>query len=150
VFEKILANEMFALIVVGTVVGQVLMVEVFGPFAQTQGLSWQDWLGSIGIGVFSLVWGLVVRCIPVNYESGRIDIPADTFAGAHLDLPDDQARGRLQLEQVRVVPVAARGSNQQQDEKVPSQQSPLLADQGNNSSNSVQVEARPDSVLVHS
>jgi hypothetical protein len=53
------------------------MVELFGDFAKTVGLTWQMWLGSVVIGLFSLPWGVLVRLVPVDYEAGRINLQFD-------------------------------------------------------------------------
>lgn len=68
-----------------------MMVELFGGFAQTEGLSWEMWLCCIFIGFWSLPWGALVRLIPVDYEAGRIKVDPSAFEGAELDKPDDLA-----------------------------------------------------------
>jgi len=89
VFDHFFENWLFSTILVGTIGFQILMVEVFGSFADTTGLSWSLWICSIVIGFFSIPFGFFVRVIPVNSEWGRISIPEDTFLGAKLEGCDD-------------------------------------------------------------
>lgn len=83
VFENFFDNSTFSMVILLSAGFQVLMVEVFGDFAKTTGLTWQMWVGSIVIGFMSLPWGVVIRLIPVNYESGRIilDFDKGTYIG---------------------------------------------------------------------
>jgi len=85
VFENFFQNSIFSLVILFTLVMQVLMVELFGPFAETEPLSFIEWMFTIGIGFLSLPLGHVIRCIPVDYYVGSIDIHPDTFKGAKLD-----------------------------------------------------------------
>eukprot|EP01027_Heterolobosea_sp_BB2_P011325 GEZU01016496.1.p1 GENE.GEZU01016496.1~~GEZU01016496.1.p1 ORF type:complete len:1059 (-),score=425.58 GEZU01016496.1:268-3444(-) len=48
-----------------TAVVQALIVEFGGRFTHTTGLTWYQWLITIGIASLSLPLGLIVRCIPV-------------------------------------------------------------------------------------
>jgi len=67
-----------------TVFMQILMVEVFGDFAETTGLTITEWLSTIGLGALSLPVGFLLRLIPIDPTHGRITIPPRTFEGANL------------------------------------------------------------------
>jgi len=105
VWQGFFSNWLFPAIIIGTVGGQILMVEAFGSFASTTGLTWKLWVLSVICGLFSLPLGVIVRFIPVDFQSGEIDIPPSTFAGAQLDRPDDEVM--FQLDEVRTEPPSA-------------------------------------------
>lgn len=96
VFENFFDNYIFNVILLVTIFFQALMVEVFGAFAQTEGLTWEMWLSCIFIGTWSLPVGMLIRFIPVNYEAGRIHVPPETFDGAMLERPDDEVHFELE------------------------------------------------------
>ena len=56
-FSGLFSNGMFSGILVVTVFFQVLMVEVFGDFAQTTGLDYKQWLTTIAVGFISIPVG---------------------------------------------------------------------------------------------
>eukprot|EP01006_Ploeotia_vitrea_P037291 TRINITY_DN66112_c9_g7_i1.p1 TRINITY_DN66112_c9_g7~~TRINITY_DN66112_c9_g7_i1.p1 ORF type:complete len:996 (+),score=611.06 TRINITY_DN66112_c9_g7_i1:224-3211(+) len=91
VFKGFFANHMFASIILITVFFQALMVQLFGDFAETEGLNAVEWFSTIGIGALSLPWGFATRFIHVDAEDGMITIPKDTFKGANLDKSEDDA-----------------------------------------------------------
>jgi len=85
IFEGVFTNWVFWMILIISVGLQILMVEVFGPFVETEPLPWQEWLICIAFGAASLVMGVILRLIPVNVDWGRVGPPAGAFAR---DLPE--------------------------------------------------------------
>jgi len=77
IFEKFFDNWIFTYVLVGTLIMQTLMVEVFGSFASTTGLTWAQWLACIGLGFLSLPTGVLVRLYPVDVTAGQIHDPND-------------------------------------------------------------------------
>lgn len=66
---------------------QILMVEVFGPFAKTAPLNWVQWLSCVAIGFTSIPWGFLVRLIKVETTDGQINVNPKEFEIA--PFPDD-------------------------------------------------------------
>mmetsp|Transcript_19164 Transcript_19164/g.31364 ORF Transcript_19164/g.31364 Transcript_19164/m.31364 type:complete len:1035 (+) Transcript_19164:346-3450(+) len=64
VFQGIFDNAIFGVVLLVTVVFQILIVQVAGPFFDTIPLSWQLWLICVGIASLSLPTGVIVRLIP--------------------------------------------------------------------------------------
>ena len=46
------------------VVGQIIIVYFGGPVFKTEPLSGGEWAASVLIGVFTLLWGFVIRILP--------------------------------------------------------------------------------------
>ncbi|KAJ8447578.1 hypothetical protein Cgig2_031191 [Carnegiea gigantea] len=65
VFKGVLKNHLFMGIIGGTFVLQVIIIEFLGKFTKTVGLSWQLWLISICIGLFSWPLAIIGKFIPV-------------------------------------------------------------------------------------
>ncbi len=105
VFEGLFTNYMFGMILLITVFVQVIMVEFFGDFAQTTGLTWSEWLSSIGIGAISIPIGFLVRLIPVDHTAGRIEVKPRTFEGAVWE--KDTPGGETEMAATRSAPAAA-------------------------------------------
>uniref|UniRef100_A0A6A7G4K6 Calcium-transporting ATPase n=1 Tax=Hirondellea gigas TaxID=1518452 RepID=A0A6A7G4K6_9CRUS len=76
-FARIFDNRMFSYIFVFIVALQVLMVEVFGAFAKTVGLTSSQWGICIALGVLSIPWGFVLHFIPVNVNHGFIQTKSE-------------------------------------------------------------------------
>jgi len=85
IFDGVFTNWVFIGIMVISVALQILMVEVFGPFVETDPLSGEEWGVCIGLGGLSLVVGFILRCIPVDVDWGRIAPPEGAFTR---DLPE--------------------------------------------------------------
>jgi len=85
VFQGLFTNWMFLLILFIIAGLQILMVEVFGPFAKTEPLTWQEWLICVAFGFGSLPVGFLLRAIPVDEEWGRVGPPPEAFKK---DLPE--------------------------------------------------------------
>ncbi|XP_057852150.1 calcium-transporting ATPase 10, plasma membrane-type [Cryptomeria japonica] len=66
VFHDILRNWVFIAVLSSTVVFQVIIIEFLGSLANTTPLSWNQWLGSILIGLFSMPVAMLVKKIPVS------------------------------------------------------------------------------------
>jgi len=87
VFAGLHTNKVFAVVMFFTLGMQIMMVELFGSFAETTGLTWDYWLISIGFGALSLPWGAIVRMVPVNYEHGMTDPDPNDFKGVDFNDP---------------------------------------------------------------
>uniref|UniRef100_A0A8C4XYJ0 Calcium-transporting ATPase n=1 Tax=Gopherus evgoodei TaxID=1825980 RepID=A0A8C4XYJ0_9SAUR len=67
VFEGIFSNAIFCAITAGTLILQILIVEVGGkPFSCTE-LTVEQWLWSLFLGIGTLLWGQLITTIPNNY-----------------------------------------------------------------------------------
>jgi len=71
VFHGFFNNLLFILIIIFTIIVQCVLVQYGGQSVRTVPLTWQQHLICIGIGAFSLIWGVVVKLIlPVRlFES---------------------------------------------------------------------------------
>ncbi|KAJ7567704.1 hypothetical protein O6H91_01G002500 [Diphasiastrum complanatum] len=65
IFEGILQNRMFCAVLFVTTILQVMIVEFLKRFFKTTRLSWRYWLVCLGIGFTSLIFGLLIKLIPV-------------------------------------------------------------------------------------
>lgn len=68
VFRDIFSSWVFVAVMITTVGFQIVIVELFGTFADTVPLSWTLWLASILLGAGSLLVAVVIKCIPVSVE----------------------------------------------------------------------------------
>ncbi|KAJ4462325.1 ion-transporting P-type ATPase [Paratrimastix pyriformis] len=66
IFAGMLQAKLFLVILVVIVAMQVLMVELFGAFAQTEPLDYRLWLVSVGLGLCSIPWGVLTRLIKIR------------------------------------------------------------------------------------
>ncbi|KAI4810310.1 hypothetical protein KUCAC02_019149 [Chaenocephalus aceratus] len=64
VFEGILKNTIFCVILLGTLLAQILIVQFGGSAFSCVALNWQQWLICACLGLGSLLWGQVVSSIP--------------------------------------------------------------------------------------
>lgn len=78
VFRGFFDNYVFVAVMGGTVIMQVLMVTLFGPFVKTVPLTWQEWLICVGLGATSIVWGVFVRLFKVDLNDGFIEFNKDS------------------------------------------------------------------------
>ena len=67
VFENIFDNSMFWFIVIGTIIVQLIIVEIGGEIMETTRLSWGEIGLSILIGFMCMVFQLVARTVPGNW-----------------------------------------------------------------------------------
>ena len=67
VFENIFDNSMFWFIVIGTIIVQLIIVEIGGEIMETTRLSWGEIGLSILIGFMCMVFQLLARTIPGNW-----------------------------------------------------------------------------------
>ena len=58
---------MFLVIVLITIIMQVVMVQVGGKAVKTFPLDWEQNLICISIGAGELIWGLILKFIPVRF-----------------------------------------------------------------------------------
>ncbi|XP_015278697.1 PREDICTED: plasma membrane calcium-transporting ATPase 1-like [Gekko japonicus] len=67
VFEGIFTNAIFCCVVLGTLIVQVIIVQIGGkPFSCAE-LSLDQWLWSVFLGVGTLLWGQLIISIPNRY-----------------------------------------------------------------------------------
>lgn len=65
VFKGIWTSKVFIYVIAGTVIVQVLLVEICGSFTSTVHLSWHRWLLCVAFGVVSMPLAAIIKCIPV-------------------------------------------------------------------------------------
>jgi hypothetical protein len=75
VFAGFFNNPLFLLILLSTMAVQYLMVEYGGASVRTISISTELHLKCMGIGAFSLIWGLIVKaCLPVSlFEKMKVE-----------------------------------------------------------------------------
>ncbi|XP_058860823.1 plasma membrane calcium-transporting ATPase 1-like isoform X2 [Acipenser ruthenus] len=66
VFESIYKNPIFCGVVLGTFVFQIIIVELGGKPFSCSGLTIDQWLWCVFIGVGELLWGQLISAIPTN------------------------------------------------------------------------------------
>lgn len=64
IFKNIFHNQIFIIIQIVVIFGQIAIVEFGGVAFGTVGLSWQQWLTTVLIGSLSLPIGVIIRLIP--------------------------------------------------------------------------------------
>merc|ERR1719198_856338 len=64
VFAGIFTNKLFIIIAVGTILVQIMLVELTGRAFMVKSLSIEQWMWCFFFGFSELVWGQVVLCIP--------------------------------------------------------------------------------------
>jgi P-type Ca2+ transporter type 2B len=67
VFSGIFRNGLFVFVVILTFVVQMTMVEVGGVAIKTHALDMDQNLVCIAIGSFELVWGVIIKFMPLKY-----------------------------------------------------------------------------------
>ncbi|KAF4042137.1 Cation transporting ATPase C-terminal domain [Phytophthora infestans] len=75
VFNGLVANPLFIMIVLITLFVQVLLAEFGGDFIKTSGISFTHWLICFGFGALSLPVGIIMRLIPVTESPGAFANP---------------------------------------------------------------------------
>lgn len=108
IFEGLQRNPIFIGIWIGTFVGQIIIVQLADVAFATKGLTLEQWLWCVFLGVGVLLWGQIVTCIPTHAlpknicswghgeeEEEIIDDTADTAS------PNEGVRGRGQILWVR-------------------------------------------------
>lgn len=96
VFEGFFDNWIFSAVMFFTVVLQIMMIELFGSFAQTTGLTWAQWGASIGLGALALPWGIFVRLVHVDNSDGQIQIDPKEFEVAPFPGDQEDSAGMIQ------------------------------------------------------
>ena len=79
VFENVFTNPMFWLIVLGTIIVQLVIVEIGGEVMKTASLSWSHIAFSLVIGILTLIYQQLVRTVPGNWF---IDLNSKKDGGA--------------------------------------------------------------------
>jgi len=79
VFVGIHRNTMFWIIIIISVIAQILLVQIFGEFAQTVPLRWIDWGYCIVWGAGTILWHQLVVTIPVNLTQGIQTVDSETL-----------------------------------------------------------------------
>ncbi|XP_066921379.1 plasma membrane calcium-transporting ATPase 1-like [Clytia hemisphaerica] len=64
VFHNFMANKLFSVIVIGTLLFQILLVEFFGRAFSVTSLTIEQWMWCMFLGFTELLWGQVVVSIP--------------------------------------------------------------------------------------
>ncbi|KAL3668044.1 hypothetical protein V7S43_006914 [Phytophthora oleae] len=77
VFNGLVANPLFIMIIFITLIVQVLLAELGGDFIKTSGISFTHWLVCIGLGALSLPVGVIMRFIPVQESPDAFANPND-------------------------------------------------------------------------
>ncbi|OMJ17683.1 Calcium-transporting ATPase PAT1 [Smittium culicis] len=65
-FKGITKNKYFLMVVIGTIIAQILLIEFGNNVFQTKSLSALQWLYCVGIGLLSLPVGLALRLFPTK------------------------------------------------------------------------------------
>ena len=75
IFAGFLNNPLFLLILVSTMAVQYFMVQYGGASVRTIPITTEQHLYCMGIGAFSLIWGLFVKaCLPVSlFEKVKVE-----------------------------------------------------------------------------
>jgi P-type Ca2+ transporter type 2B len=74
VLQGFFNNSLFIVVIILTIVVQCLMVEYGGQSMRTIPLSWEHHAICIGIGAFSLIWGLLVKQFLPSSPFNRIQM----------------------------------------------------------------------------
>jgi Ca2+ transporting ATPase len=84
VFKNIFANKLFSIIVIGTFLVQILLVQFTGRAFMVKPLNIEQWMWCIFFGFTELIWMQIVLCMP------KIAIPK-SFSFGKKELPDEPA-----------------------------------------------------------
>jgi Ca2+-transporting ATPase len=66
VFQGILDNNVFAMVLGSTVVFQFIIIQCLGSFANTTPLSFTQWMACIAIGFIGMPIAVAVKMVPVD------------------------------------------------------------------------------------
>jgi len=66
VFEGLNRNPVFLGIWIGTMLSQVLIIQFGGHFFYTVGLTLEQWMWCLFLGLGELIWGQLITCIPTH------------------------------------------------------------------------------------
>ncbi|KAJ7391328.1 ATPase, Ca transporting, plasma membrane [Desmophyllum pertusum] len=84
VFSGIFRNPVFVIIMVGTFVVQILIIELTGKAFHVTGLGWEEWLWCVFLGFSELLWGQLVLTVPKTSfpklcRFGTKELPLETI-----------------------------------------------------------------------
>lgn len=83
VFDQYFANFTFTAVILFTAVLQWVLIQYGSSFVGVEPISAREWGIGIGLGLASLPFGLLFRCMMCfDAESGRIKVPVEAFEGA--------------------------------------------------------------------
>ncbi|XP_072336061.1 plasma membrane calcium-transporting ATPase 1-like isoform X1 [Scyliorhinus torazame] len=108
VFEAIFRNPIFCSIIVGTFLIQIIIVELGGkPFSCT-GLTLNQWLWCIFIGVGELLWGQVISTVPTSRlkflkEAGHGTTKDDILEGDLMEDNDEIDHAEMELRRGQIL-----------------------------------------------
>lgn len=85
VFKNIFVNKLFSIIVVGTFVVQVLLVQFTGRAFMVKPLNVEQWMWCIFFGFSELIWMQIVLCVP------KFTIPKSFSFGKNVEDDVDQS-----------------------------------------------------------
>ncbi|XP_022080452.1 plasma membrane calcium-transporting ATPase 2-like isoform X2 [Acanthaster planci] len=107
VFSGILTNPVFLVIIIGTLIVQVLLVQFGGIIFSTSGLYWDEWGWCLFFGMGSLLWHQVILTVPThwlpNLAYGRGDAPEQLPSVTELDDIDRGGDSRVELKRAQIL-----------------------------------------------
>ncbi|XP_038676539.1 plasma membrane calcium-transporting ATPase 3-like isoform X4 [Scyliorhinus canicula] len=108
VFEAIFRNPIFCSIVVGTFLIQIVIVELGGKPFSCSGLTLNQWLWCIFIGVGELLWGQVISSVPTSRlkflkEAGHGTTKDDMLEGDLMEDNDEIDHAEMELRRGQIL-----------------------------------------------
>uniref|UniRef100_UPI00398E367E plasma membrane calcium-transporting ATPase 1-like isoform X1 n=1 Tax=Pristiophorus japonicus TaxID=55135 RepID=UPI00398E367E len=108
VFEAIFRNPIFCSIVVGTFLIQIVIVEFGGKPFSCSGLTLDQWLWCVFIGVGELLWGQVISSIPTSRlkflkEAGHGTTKDDIPEGELMEDDDEIDHAEMELRRGQIL-----------------------------------------------
>ncbi|XP_078402421.1 plasma membrane calcium-transporting ATPase 1-like isoform X2 [Cetorhinus maximus] len=108
VFEAIFRNPIFCSIIVGTFLIQIIIVEFGGKPFSCSGLTLDQWLWCIFIGVGELLWGQVISSIPTSRlkflkEAGHGTTKDDIPEGELMEDNDEIDHAEMELRRGQIL-----------------------------------------------
>ncbi|KAL6072761.1 plasma membrane calcium, variant 2 [Balamuthia mandrillaris] len=119
VFKGLLTNYLFIGVIVVTIIGQILMVEVGGKALKTTGITFGQWMLCIGFGALSVPLAFVVRLIPVEGCSSLLGRTFSVFGGEDRQVIDTE-----------MIPLTEAGEDDEEDSSEEDDEADDLAEQG--------------------
>ncbi|XP_052780334.1 plasma membrane calcium-transporting ATPase 2-like isoform X3 [Mya arenaria] len=106
IFEGLQRNPIFIGIWIGTMIGQVVIVQVGGVAFYTKGLTLHQWLWCVFFGVGTLLWGQLITCVPTSKlpkhlcswgkgEPEDVDMPDYPSDPNHGQMDGTRGRGQI-------------------------------------------------------
>jgi len=94
ILHNITTNYIFIGVIVFTVLVQAIIVQVGGAATQTSPLSLKQWAFCLAIGFAELIWGFLLKAIPIPADKPAIPSwkPAENMDDEHIYLINDEDR----------------------------------------------------------